>query len=251
MQFEVQRNDALTQALRQEALARYPQEACGLIVGVGKKTRFVPCRNISPFPKEQFVLCPEDYMKAADMGEVIALWHSHPEGTCEPSDADRAGCQAMQIPWLISAIRKEGEGFCHLGPQLIEPDGFKADYIGRPYVFGVFDCYTLFVDYYEREFGIKLDPYPELREMDWWKSGKDFFGEHFAAQDFIEVTDGTWQQGDGLIFSVDSLVPNHIAIYVTGDIILHHVNGRLSRRDTLSGFWGDRITHHIRHRSKC
>lgn len=251
MPFAVQPNDPLIEQLRAEAQARYPQEACGLIVAVGKKTKFMPCRNISHLPNEQFVMSPEDWIKAAEMGEVVALWHSHPNGNCKPSEPDRAGCEASQIPWLISAVHKSGEYFTHFGPELVEPSGFEADYIGRPYVFGVFDCYVLVGDYYKREFGIELDRLPQCRIPEWWKHGHDFFGEHYAGQGFVEVTDESWKAGDLLLFSSDSAVPNHIAVYVTSDIILHHVIGRLSRREPMGTFWRTRITHHIRHHSQC
>lgn len=237
--------------MRAEAQARYPEEACGLLVAVGKKTRFVPCRNVSQWPREQFVLAPEDWMRAADMGEVVALWHSHPNGNCNPSDPDRAGCEATQIPWLISSVHKSGEYYTHFGPKLTEPSGFEADYTGRPYVFGVFDCYALVCDYYRREFGVTLDPLPQCRVAEWWKQGHDFFGENFATQGFSEVSDGTWKRGDLLLFANDSSVPNHIAISVTGDIILHHVIGRLSRQEPMGLFWRPRITHHIRHHTQC
>lgn len=237
--------------MRQEAERCYPREACGLIVAIGKKMRFVACTNTSHVPNEQFVLAPEDWMRAADMGEVIALWHSHPNGNCQPSEADRAGCEASQVPWLISALVKDAESFTHFGPELTEPDGFKADYVGRPYVFGIFDCMSLVNDFYEREYGIQIERFPELRQMEWWRHGFNHFGDNYASQGFVAVTDDSWQEGDLLMFSVDSEVPNHVALYVTADIILHHVIGRLSRKDSLGGFWRSHLSHHLRHTTKC
>jgi cell wall-associated NlpC family hydrolase len=124
-------------------------------------------------------------------------------------------------------------------------------YLERPYVFGIFDCYSLLVDYYQREFGIELERLADLRVEKWWKTGQDFMGEHYAKQGFQPVTDDSWQDGDVLLFALDSTIPNHVAIYVTGDIILHHMPNRLSRRETCGSFWRSRLTHHLRHQSKC
>jgi cell wall-associated NlpC family hydrolase len=50
---------------------------------------------------------------------------------------------------------------------------------------------------------------------------------------------------------VASSVPNHAAIYIGGDIILHHVYGRLSNRQIYGGYWRKHTTHHLRHKSLC
>lgn len=252
VQFEEQQVKALLeQKMRLEAENAYPNEACGLIVGVGKKAHFVACRNISSEPRTRFQIDPADYARAEDMGEVLAIWHSHTDGNTTPSDADKAGAEATELPWLISGIVQNGVEFYHCGPRIHQPDGFEMPYIGRPYVFGIFDCYALVRDYYLREFGIKLALYPELHVEQWWKKGMNIFGDNFEAEGFVPVTDESWEEGDVLLFAVESDVPNHVAIYVTGDIILHHTINRLSRRETCGSFWSSKMTHHLRHKTRC
>lgn len=251
MRFAVQTDDLLTQQMRLEAERVFPEEACGLIVAVGKKAQFVACRNIASEPLTRFQIDPADYARAEDMGEVLAIWHSHTDGNPNPSDADKAGAEITELPWLISAVVKGDTAFHHVGPILHEPDGFEMPYLERPYVFGIFDCYGLVRDYYLREFNIKLGTYPELHVEQWWKKGMDIFGDNFKAEGFVAVEDDTWEEGDVLLFSVDSEVPNHVAIYVTGDIILHHAINRLSRRETCGSFWSSHMTHHLRHKTRC
>lgn len=240
----------LTEAFKAEAEARYPNEACGVIVKVGKRARFVPCRNDALDPKHFFLLNRSDYAEAEKLGEVIAIWHSHPEGVPFASDADRAGCEATAIPWLVSALSKNDASFTHAGPNLIEPSGFEMPYTERPYVFGVFDCYSLLTDYFQREYEIKLTQYPELRTPEWW-AGKNYFAEYFEKEGFVEVTDGTYNEGDVLLFAMGSQQPNHVAIYIGNDIILHHLLNRLSRRETCGHIWLSEMTHHLRHKSRC
>jgi proteasome lid subunit RPN8/RPN11 len=169
---EVQ-SKSLTLEMREHAEKCFPQEACGLIVGIGKKARFVPCSNASLEPLDQFLIPPSEYAAAEDMGEILAVWHSHPSGNCTPSDADLAGCEATELPWFISALTKQGDQFHHIGPEITQPSGFQADYVGRPYVFGVFDCFSLLVDFYEREYGIKVKRFSECRINEWWKQHVD------------------------------------------------------------------------------
>jgi proteasome lid subunit RPN8/RPN11 len=237
--------------MRQHAEACYPQEACGFIIGKGKKAIFMPCVNAAEQPKLHFLISHLDYARAEDEGEILAIWHSHPDGSCEPSEADLAGCEASELPWLISSIRMVDGALTHEATKLVRPSGFQVDYVGRPYVFGTFDCYSLMADYYEREFGIHLERFTHLRISEWWRKGYDILGENWESQGFVTVTDGTFQQGDVLGIAMDSQVMNHVALYVTDDIILHHLVNRLSRRETFGPYWLSRVKLHLRHRTKC
>lgn len=252
MQFEEQLDDALTGQMRRHAEACYPQEACGFIIGTGKKAQFMPCTNAAEQPHLHFLIHHTDYARAEDTGDILAIWHSHPTGSNEPSEADLAGCEASELPWLISGLHMVDGALIHEGTRLVKPSGFRVDYVGRPYVFGTFDCYSLVVDYYEREYGIHLNQFPHLRINQWWRHGLDIL--HEPAWDelgFDKVENGEFQQGDVLCLAMDSEVANHVALYVTGDIILHHLVNRLSRRETFGPYWFSRVKLHLRHRTKC
>jgi len=78
----------------------YPNESCGLLVIQKGEEIYVPCRNMSS-EKDQFVIAPEDYDKADDLGEIVGVVHSHPEGSSEPSQTDLLGCEHSGLPWFI------------------------------------------------------------------------------------------------------------------------------------------------------
>ena len=247
-------DNVLTAQMRELAEKSYPNEACGLIVSVANKASLLECQNISPEPRTQFILDPQDYAKAEDAGEVIGIWHSHVDEPGTPSEADRAGCEASELPWFITEVRKAETGFKTEPPVLLEPVGYEAEYVGRPYVFGSFDCWSLCVDYYGREFGIKLPLLMHQRIDTWWDKGQDFFGEAMKSDldgSLVKIHDNDYREGDLILFSINAKVTNHVAIYLGDDIILHHVLNRLSRRDTYGVFWQKFKTHHLRHRSKC
>lgn len=236
--------------MREEAERCFPREACGFVIGRGKKAFFMAAQNMAAQHNE-FVINHIDYAKAEDAGDILAIWHSHPNADGTPSDADRAGCEATELTWLISPITQGEGGFVHGDVTVMQPDGFQMPYVGRPYIFGTFDCYSLVTDFYLREFGIRLDHFKNLRIQQWWRRGFDILEDNWRSQDLVLVTDGSFVEGDILTFAVESEVANHLAVYVTSDIILHHVVNRLSRRETLTPYWMKGLKHHLRHISKC
>jgi len=242
-------NDLLT-FIQEEGARQYPNEACGLVVRVGKKSIPVACKNVAENPRMHFVMDVVDYAKASDIGEVIGVWHTHVEIPPKPSDADKMGCENSDMPWYIVSVFKAEEGFAFSDMEVVEPSGFELDYLERPYAFGALDCWSLVRDFYRREFNIKLGDYPRIEKF--WAEGYNFFGENWKNEGFRQLTDGEEPRtGDLFLIQTDGKFPNHIAIYLGNEIILHHCHGRLSRRDIYGGYWQKHTTHHLRHETKC
>jgi len=57
----------------------------------------------------------------------------------------------------------------------------------------------------------------------------------FLLQGFEQVKEP--QVGDVILISVGANVPNHAAIYVGDQMVLHHAPKRLSKRDLYDGYW--------------
>lgn len=227
---------------------RYPHEACGFIISTGNKSALIETRNDSPYPKTEFLINPDEYSRAEDMGEIIGIWHTHTDGTNTPSEADLAGCEATGVTWYLCGISKEGDEFRFTELRTFEPNGYEQDYIGRPYVFGIFDCWSICRDFYRREYGITLNDYPRIK--DFWLKGQPFFDEHWQHPGFVEVTGQEPQRGDVLLFQTDASGKiNHAAIYLGDGQILHHCVGRLSRRDIYGGYWLKHTVRTMRHES--
>ena len=135
-------------AIRAHAAEEYPREACGVIVGAGKAQQYVRCRNTAGQPQEEFRMHPGDYAAAEDLGEVVAIVHSHPDATSRPSPHDLAMCEASGLPWHILSW-PEGD------LRTIAPAG-NIPLLGRPFVHGVWDCWQVCADWYQREWGIEF-----------------------------------------------------------------------------------------------
>ena len=229
------------------AIKSYPCEACGVVVALPNgKQEVIPCRNIAEDPRNFFMADYDDVAKARERGEIVAVWHTHVEIPNVPSEADRKACEASAIPFLIYTISK-GEEFHLSEPYVLTPSGAETDYLGRPYVEGIFDCYSLLRDYYRREFGIHLNDYP--RTESGGAKGFTRFIERYEQEGFQLVSDGSYKPGDVFFMQVmNDSCPNHIGIYLGDEIIMHHCHGRLSKRDVYGGFWAKHTTHHLRHK---
>lgn len=238
-------------AMMQRAGAQaYPNEACGLVIKVGKKSLVLECGNQAEDKLNQFRISADDFAAASDAGEVIGVWHTHCDRPETPSDADRAGCEASEVTWYIMSVMGDKDGLRAFSEVLVlNADGFAMPYLERPYVFGVFDCYSLIADYYKREYALTLGNYAHIDN--WANLGHNFFVDNYKAEGFVVLIDQEPAVGDVFLIQTEAKVPNHVALYLGDEKIMHHMHGRLSRRDIYGGYWLHHTTHHLRHQSKC
>lgn len=212
-----------------------------MVCVVKGRRRYFPCRNLAATPDEHFVMDPLDYANAEDQGEVVAVIHSHPVSNPKPSEADLVACEKTGVPWHIINPLTEEWGYC-------EPSGHQLPYVGRQFAFGVVDCYTLVRDWYAREYGIELRDYD--RRDKFWEHGENLYMDNFANEGFGEIPVADVQPGDLILMNVCSLVPNHAAIYLGDQLILHHVQQRLSSRDVYGGYYWKNTACALRHESR-
>jgi len=235
----------LTPVLKAEILQHVqeadPKEACGLIHVVKGRRRYYRCTNIATTPDEHFILDPEDYAIAEDMGEIVAVVHSHPTSRPQPSPADQISCNNTGLPWVIVNPKTEEWGYC-------EPIDFELPYVGREFVFGVVDCYSLVRDWYNREWGLKLADFP--RRDGFWERGENLYLDSYRSQGFRQVPFEELQYGDAILMQLGAELPNHAAIYLSDQQILHHVQGRLSSRDVYGGYYVKSTAMVLRHESR-
>jgi proteasome lid subunit RPN8/RPN11 len=250
----------LYREMQLHALAEHPQEACGLIVrirqgvvtpeGGALSTRavvYLQAKNIHAQPAAHFELDPESWAFAEEHGEVLAVVHSHPDAACHPSDADRAQCAHHGLPWVILG-GSEFDAF-----SVIEPTDWTCPLLEREFSHGILDCYSLVRDYYRQTLGIALPDFE--REDAWWEKdegapGSNLYLDQFSQAGFLQVPFADLQPHDGLIMQVAARRPNHAAVYLGDGVILHHLYGQLSRRESFTEDWQRRVAMVVRHSSR-
>lgn len=222
------------------AIAMYPAECCAFVVKTANQDIYWPCTNSAENPTADFRISAEEYCKAEDCGQIIAICHSHPDASSLPSDKDRAMCTATNMPWYILSW-PEGDLRC------LSPDVCSQSLYGRPFVHGVWDCYSAVKDWYQSEKKINL---PEFsREDGWWETDQELYLDNFKSAGFSIVSSDDIQPGDGILMQIQSKRVNHAAVYLGNGRIFHHLYGRLSREDIYGGYWLRSTRLVVRHNS--
>ena len=200
-----------------------PKESCGLLIEIKGKEKYFPCKNLSNWSNQCFIIDPVDYAKAEDNGKILAVIHSHPTTQPIASQADMISCEDTNLPWHIVNPKTEQWGY-------YEPSGYKPPLIGRHWVWGVTDCWALVRDWYKETKGIVL--------RDW---ERPITPEEFIADPMFERC--AWrtgfrqlrpeeklENGDLLFMSILTSGLNHVAIFIDGDV-LHHLADRISCKE--------------------
>ncbi|MAK52180.1 C40 family peptidase [Marinobacter sp.] len=197
-----------------------PKESCGLLLNIKGKERYFPCRNLSMTAYQCFIIDPEDYIKADNTGDIIAVVHSHPVTPPVASQSDKVACEQSGLVWHIVNPKTESWGY-------LEPTGYKAPILGREWAWGVTDCYTLVRDWYKEKLNIDLIDWHRPTTLEEFNKNPMF--EKCAEETgFRELNpDEKLINGDLLFMSILSNNLNHVGIFVDGDV-LHHLTDRLS-----------------------
>ena len=201
-------------------------ECCGFVID---NKIYMPCKNISPTPTEAFEISPDDWIQAETIGEITAIVHSHPNGLPILSEADQIYQQQTAVDWWL-VCDNQIHKFRYIKPLL-----------GREFEHGKTDCLTIVRDVYMLA-GIDLPDYE--RQDDWWHNGQNLYLDLLPKNGFERVDAEDIQEGDIILVCLGSETPNHAAVYIGNQQILHHCPERLSKRDTYGGFWRN-YTHSI------
>jgi proteasome lid subunit RPN8/RPN11 len=210
----------------------YPKEGCGVLAAIKGEMQWFPCKNVAT-DEDDFVIDSEEYIRVGQRGDIVAVVHSHPDESPEPSELDRKYCNATGLKYYIFSY-PEMELFT------LNPDKQSKPLYGRDYEFGVNDCFEAARDYYISK-GLEIPRRP-LFEDDWWEKGLDYFTEDYIKTWGFKKVDGILQKGDLLIFTIRANIGNHCGVYLGDDIFYHHAENRLSCRESIYPFWKRHIS---------
>jgi proteasome lid subunit RPN8/RPN11 len=229
----------IIQTIKEHCRAEAPKEACGFVAW----DKYHPLANLHENPENNFRIEQDVYRQFLAMpGGIQAVVHSHTDGTGYPSKLDMEQQQAMAVPWGIVMVGKNG--VVH-DPEWWGEGVPIPELIGRTFLWGIRDCFSLCRDYYRTEKGIIYPDYP--REYKHWDKGISMYLDHYREAGFIQISKNELKPGDGVIGAIHAKIPNHAGIYLGNGLLLHHIETRLSRREPIEP-WMKYVTHALRHK---
>ena len=206
----------------------YPREGCGIISIVKGKKRWFPCTNVAEDDND-FIIDSQEYLKLKRTTDIVAIVHSHPDTSAEPTKTDIKYCNALGIPYYIYS-------YPEMELEVLEPTNNTVSLYGRNYEFGVTDCFEALRDYLLVQ-GIEI-PLRMPFEDDWWKKGLNYLTEEIIAEwKHKPVPLAEVQENDVLVFNVNAEVGNHLGVYIGNECFYHHAEKRLSCRESLYPLW--------------
>ncbi|MGN6820271.1 MAG: NlpC/P60 family protein [Sphingomonas sp.] len=120
--------------------------------------------------------------------------------------------------------------------------------IGRPFHWGVNDCFALGREFFKQNFNIDIRNY--ARPSDWDADRLDLIRLLHEKEGFEMITDfkaKDLRPGDVLCVCIGASNPNHFAIYIGDGMLVHHLYGRLSSKDPYDDFWRNHSAFLLRH----
>lgn len=230
---------------QKHAIKEYPNESVGLIVN----NKYKPMKNIHNDPLDHWKIDKKELVNVKKSSTLQGLIHSHPDGDWQPSKADMKSQLSLKVPFGIIVVNKDGAGNILWFGDQVE----KINLEGRPFIHGVYDCGSLIRDYYYLNHNIKIKEYP--RDNEWWNFDKDnkdwnLYLNIYKDAGFYEIEKDELKPGDLILMAIRSKYnqPNHGAIYLGGDQILHHLAQHLSNKDIASRWINKYSTHFLRHK---
>lgn len=207
---------------REHALSLWPEESCGVV----RDGVYVSYENRSQDKMSSFLLPTEAIVGA----QAVVHSHAAPRHQPWPTASDMIGQRQSAVPWgIVTTDGQSAHPMLWFGEHLLD-----YQLVGREFVPGVFDCYSLLRAYWWQNRQTVLPDFP--RDAEWWEHGGDLLLENFAAAGFAVVGKGDVKEGDVVLMKIRSPVVNHCGIVLQGGLVLHHLAHRLSRREPL-GPW--------------
>lgn len=216
---------SVIEAAKVHAREQYPREACGLVIA----SQYVPKENLAADPTKGFEMAEDTWLNS---GPIQGVLHSHTlaKGGINVSKEDMAGHLATLVPWGVCLT----DGSACTDHIWLDDNNINAPLIGRPFIPGIFDCYSAGMAYYWQTLGIRLKDYP--RDDSWWEHGENMLLDFFLDAGFKEVNKEDVKVGDAILNQLGSSKINHCAIVLEGNLIYHHLTKRPSRREVMGGW---------------
>ena len=219
-------------AIRDFAVKCAEAETCGFVLKDGS---VVQIANEAGDKRNAFVIGATTYAQYDE--DILGVWHSHLD-LAGFSQLDQQVMSSDVLPWAVYCLGDDS--FHECDPTTVAP------FEGRPFVFGVYDCYSLITDYLKGE-GVTLPEWPRGSWGEWNTPNFSPFDDEWKNFGKL-VTCGAYQAGDMLLLNLGDY-PNHtdhVGVFVNSKQFLHHPAQGVSRLQTFGGYWKRRLNWVVR-----
>lgn len=228
----------ILEPFKEHAIDQAPVEACALVVQVGRKQQLVICENTHDEPTEFFRISAGEWAAAEDIGDVVAVLHSHPGDGARPiaSALDVQQCNASGVLWGIYA--PDCDEYAEINPE-------QPSLIGRPFILGSDDCWGLIMAWHKTQ-GVELSDWRV--NYPWWEDQhpENLYYDNWKKEGFVESDE---RPGCMVIMQVSANKWNHAGIITEDGQLLHHLYGHPSAViPYAAGYFRDRTVICLRHK---
>jgi proteasome lid subunit RPN8/RPN11 len=133
--------EKVKEKIKSFSLDQQPKEACGFVFEKNNVIDVFPCRNFSENPTTNFSISPKDYLKALRLGKIIAVYHSHTDGTKDFSSYDLINSLGHSLIFILYDVIEDSFS-------IFDPEKEKTYICDEPFRMGTSDCYNFVVSYY-------------------------------------------------------------------------------------------------------
>jgi len=223
--------------LAARALIAGEREACGVITNGDSGLVVLESANLHPRPDLAFMIDPVLMRQVGS--RVVAIWHTHPDDS-PPSERDQSVCDWFGVPHVVYVA-----GLARVFQ--LEPRPRWRALVGRPWRWGVYDCWSLVREYHDLVLGIWVPDLkrPKEHDVEAWRERL----LTLVGVEFVPVAEGQEQPGDVLGIHLVEPGIDHLAVCL-GDQILHHPLDGVSSVDDLTPGWRRRVVGAWRHRRR-
>lgn len=232
-------NEQIKAQIKAHALRESPNECCGIVAinGFGEVKVF-ECENLARNKVGRFAIDPKKNIEAEKFGHIVCFYHSHASEFLNP-DNDKFSKEDIDISYescIPALLYVHPQDTWHYSqPSTYVPRAL----LGRAFVWGIWDCYSLVKDYFKINKKISMGHYfpPENA------SPSSNFGYEALVnnENFHEVPVEEMKKDDVILFKIKSEFINHSAVYLGGNEFLHQPINRISS----TGLLDDRYLKYI------
>lgn len=240
-------NSQIKSCIKNIALKKTQEEICGFVYFSNNNYKFdiFPCKNRAQDKKNNFTISPQDYLSCSNLGKIVACYHSHVNDSIEFSEIDKNNSNAYNIHYILYNIKKDYFNF-------YTPNTENNSYIGRPFLLGKSDCFTLMKEYALKEENVSIEFPKELIYPRNLSDIKDLYENNFKNQGFLKLDKSTkLEKSDGIMMifpAVSDKFATHASVYIGDGLILHQPFNSFSCVNIYDNFFKKHTSYILRYK---